>query len=53
VNLFILGQMQQIGCVLYLLKLSSNFGSSKQGLEYRMVGQCVSKFSADVKWGLR
>lgn len=41
-NHLLLGQMQQIDCIPYLLKLSSSFGSKKEGLEYRMVGQSVS-----------
>ena len=41
-NHLLLGQMQQIGCIPYLLKLSSSFGSKKEGLQYRMVGRSVS-----------
>jgi len=42
VNHLLLGQMQQIGCIPYLLRLSSSFGSKKEGLQYRIVGRSGS-----------
>lgn len=41
-NDLLLGQVQQIGCIPYLLQLSSSFGSKKEELEHRMVGWSVS-----------
>ena len=41
-NRLLLGQMQQIGCIPYLLELSPSFGSKKEGLDYGMVGPSVS-----------
>ena len=41
-NHLLLGKIQQIGCIQYLLKLSSSFGSKKGRLEHRMVGRSVS-----------